>query len=84
MGEKGAAITRAAYPIYRTPDKQGPQNGDCLRVVLIGDRSVGKTCLLRHYLDGVDAVTSPGVKPTAGIDEFDRLVGLPEEQLMHA
>ena len=49
------------------------------RVILIGDSTVGKSSLLRHFTDGTFAEVSD---PTVGVDFFARLVDMHDGKKM--
>ncbi|XP_037080109.1 ras-related protein Rab-39B-like isoform X2 [Pollicipes pollicipes] len=47
-----------------------------LRIILIGDTTVGKTCMLRYFTDGRSPDSTKIYDPTVGVDFFSRFVTL--------
>ncbi|XP_043235373.1 ras-related protein Rab-39B-like [Amphibalanus amphitrite] len=50
-----------------------------LRVILIGDTTVGKTCMLRYFTDGHSPDDAKIYDPTVGVDFFSRFVTLEDQ-----
>ena len=47
-----------------------------IKLIFIGDSSVGKTCFVQRYVNGD---LEENVKPTIGIDSFEKIVSIPED-----